>query len=141
MSALKEKHARLQGELLAIGRRYNVVHRQIATIRDAIKLFDDACDPGSITPIRWRADQPEKWFTPGQCSRTVLDVLRTAGEPLTARQIALEAMRRCGIETDSAVTNKRVTLTVRAILRGREGRSVVGTADEPKRWSLAPDVG
>jgi hypothetical protein len=83
---------------------------------------------------------PPKWFLPNQCGRTTLEVLRDAkASPLSAREIALQVMERCGTPTDNVQIVKNVTLMVRDFLKRREGSLVRSSGANPCVWCLAPD--
>jgi hypothetical protein len=136
LSGLKKEYARLAGELKAIEARAVEIKEALPHLRATIKMFSEECDVDEIRPVVPR--KANKWFEPRQCSRVTLDVLRDAKAPMTTREIALEVMRRCGIEADSPRTIKGVTFGVYDALRMREGHSVQPVDTNPRTWRITP---
>src|SRR5437868_4270822 len=86
VSALKAKRAELSGELIAAEKRILQLREDISSLDRTIRVFDPTAEPHTIRPILRR-----KKPTPiprGQCSQAVLDILRHAELPMTAREIA-----------------------------------------------------
>ena len=80
---------------------------------------------------RMRAQHRPEWFA--NLGRLVLDVLRGAPEPMTARAIAVELMRLAGHDAGDRVAVEIVANRVRASLARRVGvveRVAVGAAPE-----------
>lgn len=80
--------------------------------------------------------RPE-WFA--NLGRVILDVLRGATEPMTARQIAMAAMGLAGLDTGDAYAVRIVENRVRAALTRRVGiveRVALGL--HRKGWRIAP---
>ena len=136
VSGLKEQYARTLGELRSVEARRKQLKRDMANLKATIKLCAADLDLSDIEPVAPK--NAPRWFADGQCARTTVDILRTATGPLTVREIAIEAMRRRGIEaSDDYRTFKGVCMSVRNALRHREGVDVVGTRERPKRWRIA----
>src|SRR5712671_2699807 len=88
ISALREKRAELSGELIAAEKRIVELRDDIDSLDRTIRVFDPTSEPHTIRPILRR-----KKPTPiprGQCSRAILDMLRLAEVPMTAREIAAQ---------------------------------------------------
>jgi hypothetical protein len=75
---------------------------------------------------------PTRAKGPSTGPETALDVLRDAGEPLTAREIARRIARAEGI-TDNAVLYS-IECSLHVTLPRRPGVIMVGKA--PKRWAI-----
>ena len=81
-----------------------------------------------------RRNKSNPWFKRGTLFRSAVDVLRRAGAPMTAREIAEtliagkapEATRKQAIDLQAAILAAR---------RKRDGAMVVGVG-APARWSL-----
>jgi hypothetical protein len=82
-----------------------------------IRMFDPASEPEAILPKE--PGRRLNWFVEGKLPRKVLDVLRTATEPLSAREIATEVMQRRGFNPEDAATLATVEKRVNDILRRR----------------------
>ena len=65
--------------------------------------------------------QRREWFGNGELLRMVLETLRKAPEPLTAREIAVALMGRKGFDASDAATVRLVEKRVDATVRRREG--------------------
>jgi len=82
-----------------------------------------------------RRNKSNPWFKRGTLFRSVVDVMRRAGTPMTAREIAdvlvagkaPEATRKQAVDLQAAIL---------AALRKRNGGTVVGEG-APARWRLA----
>jgi hypothetical protein len=101
-------------------------------VEAVMKMLDPAVNLRLIAPKRRNTGNP--WFKRGTLYRGVVDVLRRAGEPMTARQIAdallagkkPEATRKQAIDLQAAIL---------AALRKRNGGAVIGDG-APARWRL-----
>src|ERR1700720_2649650 len=87
ISALKAKHAELSGELIAVEKRILQLREDISSLDRTIRVFDPTAEPYRIRPILRR--KKPTLIPRGQCSRAVLDMLRRADAPMTAREIAV----------------------------------------------------
>lgn len=65
-----------------------------------------------------------------------LAALSDADTPLTAHEIALEAMRRARMPTDHGIVVKAVASSLRGALKRRVGKGVVIVEGFPTRWAL-----
>ena len=105
LNGLKAKRAELDGEVRAAEKRIVQLRADLGAIDHTIRIFDPAAMPGTIKPKAPRA--PSVGFERGDFSRAVLDALREAQEPLTARDIASRIIRgartgRAGQRGDAA---------------------------------------
>jgi hypothetical protein len=85
ISALKDKRAELSGELIAAEKRILQLRDDISSLDRTIRVFDPTAEPHTIRPILRR--KKPMLIPRGQCSRAVLDILRHAERPMTAREI------------------------------------------------------
>ena len=116
ISALREKRAELSGELIAAEKR-------ILQLRDdidrTIRVFDPTSEPHKIRPILRRKKPP---FIPsGQCSRAVLDMLRVADAPMTAREIAAQLAACYQVDASNTAAMNALIGKVRNTLARQKG--------------------
>lgn len=109
---------------------------ELKTLMEATEALLQSIKPGwqcdTIDPVRPHVHQiPIKV---GEASRKGLEVLRTATEPMTTREIGDEVLRREGIEDASTATRERVRNTIDAALRKRRGTVVDSDNCWPQRW-------
>jgi hypothetical protein len=88
ISALRDKRAELDGELRQTEKRIIQLRADLENIDGALRVFDPSLAPRTIRPKLKR--RPPTHFPRGQFSRTVLDTLRRAEAPMTARDIATQ---------------------------------------------------
>jgi hypothetical protein len=93
ISALRAKRAEILGEILAIQTRALKLRDDLASIDRAIRVFDPTIHVGQIRPVRKR--KAARQFRHGECSRTILDMLRRAPSPMTAPEIAEKLTVEC----------------------------------------------
>jgi hypothetical protein len=72
----------------------------------------------------------------GQTAKRALDILREATEPMTAREIAKHVLDLEGVAEVGPKDLQRVTNSVDASLRQKEGRVVTHDGGWVKRWSV-----
>lgn len=87
LPALKEKRAKLAGEILHLKKRIKDNENQLIALDATINIFDPDFDTSSIKPINPR--QRVNLFRMGEVGRMIVDALRKAnGTPQTANQVA-----------------------------------------------------
>ena len=86
----------------------------------AIRIFDPTIAPQKIRPIHRR--KPTSFFARGAASRAILDALRRADAPMTAREIAaqLAACHQLDVSTTQSM-NKLVAKVRNTVVRHRDG--------------------
>jgi hypothetical protein len=135
MHTLRQLHAELAGKLLdtkSEARRLTVCMMQVEAV---MKMLQPGFD---VRPIAVRRRKVNPWFKKGTMFRYVLDALRTAGEPLTAREIASHMVGAKGVsDPDRKALRELVGAVQRAMVK-RDGDDVVAVRGGPAvRWSLA----
>ena len=135
ISALRSKYAELMGRIAKHERDAERLRIDAAHIEAAIRMFDPGHAVDQITGKRPK--KANRWTKQGNGTRAALEVLQHADKPLTAHDIALEAMRRHGMPTDDGVTVKAIAASLRGSLMRRIGKGVIRHDGFPKRWSLA----
>ena len=99
VAALVRKRAELAGEIDAGEVRLRELRAGLAHVDATIRLFAPEYPIAGIAARKPRPERPVL-FGKGELGRTVLDILRTAEEPLTVVQIAAEVMTRLGLAED-----------------------------------------
>jgi hypothetical protein len=81
--------------------------------------------------------QPNPWFKRGTVYRRAVDALRTAEQPLTAREIAERVLVAANIKTPDNAALADLTGSILASLRNHKGKGVHRTNEgSPARWKL-----
>ena len=104
------------------------------SVEAVIKLLD----PGySLRAISVKRRKPNPWFKRGTIYRRAVDTLRTATEPLTAREIAERALATAKIENPDKEALADLTGSILSSLRNHDGKGVQRTNEgSPARWRL-----
>lgn len=119
LSGLIEKRAELAGEIRALEARLEQLRSDVLHVDATIRIIDPAYQVDAIVP---KVRRPRRdWFGHGELLRLVLETLRKAQEPLTAREIALALMERKGFDANDAATVRLVERRVDSTVRRREG--------------------
>ena len=147
--ALNRKLSRLKGERDATRSLITRTEEQMASlpemrakVTDLELLIEHASALMLHLQPSWRAGdnrsiQPFVKLIPtklGTCSRKAMDILRSASEPTSARELAMEILRREGISDATPEVRQRMANTVQAALRSRRGKVVECDGHWPQRW-------
>jgi hypothetical protein len=120
--------------LIAAEKRILRLRDDIAGLDRTIRVFDPTAEPHAIRPIL-RRKKPT--FIPrGQCSRAVLDMLRHADSPMTAREIAAQLAARYQMDASNMDTMKALIAEVRNTLARQKGLAS-GMRGDAKAWMVA----
>jgi hypothetical protein len=128
ITTLKAKRAELSGELIAAEKRIVELRADISSLDRTIRVFDPTSEPHTIRPILRR--KKPTLIPRGQCSRAVLDMLRSADGPMTAREIATQLAARYQMDTSNALVAK-----VRNTLARQKGLASE-TRGDAKAWRV-----
>jgi hypothetical protein len=134
---LKRKYGELAGELRQVHRVSRDIKHSMATIKATLKLFQAEGALIGVKPIA--PPVANRWFGRNQCSRAVLDILRTAPEPLTIRQIADQVIVATSIGPIAPRDLRGIADAVKRVLMGRKS-IMVATDERPARWALRGSV-
>ncbi len=119
ISALRDKRAELDGELCQAEKRIIQLRANLESIDGALRVFDPSLAPRTIRPKLKR--KPPTHFRHGQFSRTVLETLRHANEPMTARDIATQIASDYRIDVSATAAMNRLVAKVRQALTSHRG--------------------
>jgi hypothetical protein len=133
LHTLRRKRAYLQGEIEAKECQLGCLRDDLETIDRMIRLVDAGTDPNTIKGIR--PAQRLEGFKQGDHTKLCFAILREAGEPLTAPQIARQVAER-----KSVAFGAELVIRVRAnVMRlAREGRLQKSGVRRALKWGL-PD--
>jgi hypothetical protein len=131
INGLRRKRAYLSGEIVAAQRTLVRKRAELRNIDRMLKQLDSAIDLSAIKGIRPHLYMEA--FRQGEQTRLCFAVLRMAGEPLTAREIARRMAKR-----KDAKLSARLVDRVRATLGRltREGRLQKTGIRRSLRWGL-----
>lgn len=122
LSALVTKRAELAGEIEGLERQADQFRADLLHIDAAIRIFAPDYRPNEIRPKAKR--MKGEWFAHGELMRLVLETLRKASDPMTAKEIALALMAHKGFDTSDERTVRLVEKRVFSVLTRREGSLV-----------------
>jgi hypothetical protein len=103
VSALRDKRAELSGLILDLEKRIGQTRADLVYVDAVLRLFGET-EPAVIAPKK-PAPARSPYFADGELSRRCLDGLRRAEEdPIAAHDIAVQAMRDKGLDTNDIKT-------------------------------------
>src|SRR5882757_4765670 len=134
MQTLERLHAELGGQILENKEEAQRLAGQMLHVEAVIKMLD----PGySLRAISVKRRQPNPWFKRGTVYRRAVDVLRTATEPLTAREIAERVLAATNVANPDKDALADLAGSVLASLRNHKGKGIQRTNEgSPARWRL-----
>src|SRR6266550_6570051 len=129
---LERLHAELGGKILENKQEHESLAEQMRHVEAVIKMLDPSY---SLRAISVKRRRPNAWFKRCTVYRRAVDVLRTATEPLTAREIAeLIAAKVANPDKDALAD---LAGSVLASLRNHKGKGIERTNEgAPARWRL-----
>ena len=132
VSALTEKRVELASQIEVTERKLREMQEELRHLDATIILFDPAIS-FEQTPARRQALSPVK-----DLYRYVLDTLRTAGNPMSSREIALAIMARLGRPASELDT---LDTAIYVYAKKQKGRLLerVGVS-RPARWRVRVEV-
>jgi hypothetical protein len=135
LSALRDKRARLAGEIISTKRTLGRLHKNLRAIDATLRLFHPAADPSHITPIRpCRPQTYGFYFRRSERPRLAMEALRDAGKPLSTPVITEYVMRAKGMDRDDKELRDTIREFMYSALARLAARGVVRKIIE------APDV-
>lgn len=135
MQTLERLHAELGGQILDNKKEAKRLAAAMVHVEAVLKMLE----PGyNLRPIAVRRRKPNPWFKRGTVFRCAVDVLRTATEPLTARQITERMLAVKGVTDASAKAVRDLSGGVQSSLQNHDGGTVVKVGEGmPGRWTVA----
>lgn len=125
-------HAELAGKIEGNRKTGDKLRAQMVQVEAVMKMLDPEFNARAISAKRRNVGNP--WFKRGTLYRGVIDVLRRAQAPMTAREITDAVLAgKTPQPTRKQATNLQAAVLV--ALRKRNGKSVVGEG-APAGWRL-----
>jgi hypothetical protein len=136
ISALVDKRARIDGEIKA--RRYQIMRLELelAAIDTTIRMFRPTYDIDKIATKRSFGKNPAG-VPKGSGSRHAFTVMREAGAPLTANEIAGRVLAKLGKEDTHEARKLLAATIVSTFTRRKDGAVTYDARTQPGRWSIA----
>lgn len=135
VSALKEKRARLAGDLQAAKLRVTALSVELGSVDNCLRIFRSDIDPTTI-PAKVTNDKSPTGLPKGAGTRTALEILREIGEPMSTPELAACILERFG----KPMTAKALDMLVKSI-QGNFSRRTDGIVEfdrstYPGKWRL-----
>jgi len=135
LSALKEKRARLSGELKVTEARVVALRVDLASVDACLRIFHSDIDPEAILPKVTFGKTPAG-LPKGAGTRTALEVLRETGEAMSTPELAACVLQRFGRPLEA----RSLAMMVKCI-QGNFSRRTDGIVEftrdtYPGRWRL-----
>jgi hypothetical protein len=135
INTLERLHAELGGQIQENKEEAQRLAGQMIHVEAVIRMLDPTFN---LRRIAVKRRKPNPWFKRGTVYRRAVDVLRTATEPLTAREIAERVLEAANIKTPDKAALDDLIGTVLASLRNHAGIGVERTNEgSPARWTLS----
>ena len=134
INTLERLHAELGAQILENKAEAIKLSGKMLHVEAVIKMLDPAFN---LRRIAVKRRQPNPWFKRGTVYRRAVDALRTASEPLTAREIAERVLEKAKIKTPAKADLADLIGTINSSLRNHDGKGVRRTNEgSPARWKL-----
>ena len=134
IQTLERLHAELGGKILENKQEHENLAGQMRHIEAVIKMLDPSY---SLRAISVKRRRPNPWFKRGTVYRRAVDMLRTATEPLTAREIAERVLAAAKVANPKKAAVADLTGSILASLRNHKGKGIERTNEgAPPRWRL-----
>jgi hypothetical protein len=136
VSYLVRLHADLGGRILENRKEAARLAEAMQHVEAVIRLFDPTYDVRRITARR--RYKGNAWFKRGTLLRHVLDMLRKAQGPLTARELAEHMLTAQGVTDVPPKTMRSLIASVQTSLQNHDGKTVKRVGEGmPGRWQVA----
>jgi len=134
--ALEHLHAELAGKLLEAKHESEQLTQSMRHVEAVLKLLHPGYNLATVA-VRRRKQNP--WFKRGTVLRHVMDALRTAGTPLTPREITDKMLATKGVTDPDRAEFYKLSKSVSSALLCHKGQSIMAHRETaPIRWSLRP---
>ena len=137
---LKDKQKRIDhieglfDELPVLSKRAERVKVLLECAEELLKEIDPAWKREKVKPRR--ANECQGPLPQGDVAKSVLAILRETGAEMTCRQLAIAVLNRHGISEYDKGTLQRLTNTVNANMRAKDGSLVSANDDWPAKWRI-----
>src|ERR1700730_7573308 len=132
MQTLERLHTELGGQILENKAEALKLSGKMLHVEAVIKMLDPTYNLRRIAVKRRR---PNPWFKRGTVYRRAVDALRTATEPLTAREITDRLLAAAKVTNPNKAAVRDLTGSVLSSLRNHDGKGVKRTNEgSPAKW-------
>src|SRR5258708_26245902 len=121
INTLERLHSELGGQILENKTEAARLADQMRHVEAVIKMLDPTFN---LRRISVKRRQPNPWFKRGTVYRRAVDVLRTATEPLTAREIAERVLVAANVSKPNKPALRDLTGTILVSLRNHAAKGV-----------------
>ena len=136
INTLERLYSELGGQIVENKEEAQRLARQMLHVEEVIKLLDPTFN---LRRIAAKRRKPNPWFKQGTVYRRAVDVLRTATEPLTAREIAEQVLAAANVTNPDKAALTDLIGTVLASLRNHDGKGVQRANEgSPAKWTIIP---
>lgn len=137
LTALKDKRARLAHDLKEAELRVVALRTDLANVDGCLRIFGSDIDPETIRPKITQGKSPAG-LPKGAGTRTALEILREAGQPMSTPELAACVLQRYGRPIEARSLGLLVK-TIQGNFSRRKDGIVEFTRDTyPGRWRLVP---
>ena len=137
--ALKEKHARLRGELDKAQLLVIRLKCDLASVDSCLKMFKPECDPSAI-PAKTTFGKSPAALPKGAGTRTALEILRQTGQAMSSQELAAAVLKRHGRPLEPRALDMMVK-AIHSNFARRPDRIVSFSRDSyPGRWRIHSSV-
>jgi len=134
MQTLERLHAELGGQILENKEEAQRLAGQMLHVEAVIKMLDPTYN---LRRISVKRRKPNPWFKRGTVYRRAVDALRTAEQPLRAREIAEKVLATAKIKNPDKAALADLIGTINWSVRNHEGKGVQRVNEgSPARWQI-----
>ena len=135
LSALKEKRARLAGELKAAQWRVIALRIDLGSVDECLRIFASDVDPKAIVPKVTFGKSPAG-LPKGAGTRTALEILRETGTALSSQELAACVLQRHGRPLEARPLRMMVAAIHGNFSRRGDGIVEFDRSTYPGKWRL-----
>jgi hypothetical protein len=135
LSALREKRARLAGELQAAQWRVIALRIDLGSVDACLRIFRTDIDPDTIPA---KVTIAKSNLPKGAGTRTALDILREIGQPMTCPELAACILQRFDRPLTAKALHQLVATIHGNFSRRKDGIVEFDRSTYPGKWRLAP---
>jgi hypothetical protein len=137
ITALVKKRAELAGDIENTQAALQKMILALEALDNTLLMFDAQYKIETIKPKAFRP--PADWSKRGQMSRIILNILRQASEPMSARDIGLQLMLERGLGQEDQKLVRLMAKRCGVALRGMRDRGIAASDEGPGQlvlWTL-----
>jgi hypothetical protein len=130
-------HADIGGRILDNRKQAHRLVEDMKHVEAVLRMYDPNYNVAAI--VGRRRINGNRWFQRGTLFRSAMDALRTAGKPLSAREMVMAMLAAKGVNNAPADRVRSLRGGVTNSLRNNEGKTVERVGEgSPMRWRIKP---